>query len=127
MEESFKHQREFTRSETAVEVEVIAGQRSVVGSTRDVSMNGLYLSGERSIAAGELCSVRLYLGGRDSGVCVSARGRVARVDLGGTAVTFDDVDLEGYQHLKQLVLLNASDPDQTAEEIGQHRGLRRRE
>lgn len=127
MEERFKHQREFTRSHTAVEVEIFAGERTVVGATRDVSMNGLYLIGERAFAAGERCSIRLYLGGRDTGACVSARGRIARVDAGGTAVTFDEVDLEGYQHLKQLVLLNASDPDQTAEEIDQHRGLRRRE
>jgi hypothetical protein len=127
MQEHFKHQREFTRSQTAVEVEIAAGPRTLVGSTRDVSMNGLYLFGERSIAAGERCRIRLYLGGRESGVCVSATGRVARVDASGTAVTFDEVDLDGYQHLKQLVLLNAADPDQVAEEIDQHRGLRRRD
>ena len=127
MQEHFKHRREFSRSQTAVEVEITAGQRTVVGSTRDVSMNGLYLFGERSIAAGERCGIRLFLGGRETGIGVSARGRVARVDAGGMAVTFEEVDLEGYQHLKQLVLLNAADPDQTAEEIDQHRGLRRRQ
>jgi len=37
------------------------------------------------------------------------------------------VSLDGYQHLKQLVLLNAPDPDQVAEEIDEHVGLCRRE
>jgi hypothetical protein len=127
MQEPYKHEREFTRSATAIEVEITAGNRTVGGSTRDIAMKGLYLFGERSIAAGEACSIRLYLGGRESGVCVQARGRVARVDAEGMAVSLDEVDLDGYQHLKQLVLLNAEDPDQAAEEIEQHRGLLRRD
>ncbi len=126
MGESFKHQREFIRAATAVEVEISAGDRTIVGSTRDVSMNGVYLVGERSIAAGARCRVTVYIGGRESGARVDAAGRIARVDAHGMAVTFDEVSLDGYQHLKQLVLLNAPDPDQAAEEIDEHRGLRRR-
>jgi hypothetical protein len=42
------------------------------------------------------------------------------------AVAFDEVNLDGYHHLKQLVLFNALDPDQAVEEIEQHVGLRRR-
>jgi len=42
-------------------------------------------------------------------------------------VSFDTVDLDGYQHLRQLVLLNSPDPDRAAEEIDQHVGLLRRD
>jgi hypothetical protein len=126
MQEPFKHTREFTRCQTAIEVEIAASDRTVVGATRDVSLNGLYLFGERSFAAGSRCRITLFVGGRGSDARVEASGCVARVDLDGMAVTFDEVSLEGYQHLKQLVLLNAPDPDQVIEEIDQHVGLRRR-
>lgn len=127
MQELWKHAREFTRCQTAMDVDIASGERRVEGSTRDVSLNGLYLYGERSFPAGTRCQVVLFIGGRESGARVEAVGRVARVDAEGIAVTFEEVSLEGYQHLKQLVLLNAPDPDQVAEEIEQHVGLRRRD
>jgi hypothetical protein len=126
MQDLWKHAREFTRCPTAMEVEIAMGERSVVGSTRDVSLNGIYLYGERQFPAGTRCRVTLFVGGRESDVRVEASGHVARVDAQGMAVHFDEVSLDGYQHLKQLVLLNAPDPDQVAEEIDQHVGLRRR-
>jgi hypothetical protein len=127
MREAWKRPREFTRCQTALEVEIVVAGRKIVGSTRDVSMNGLYLSGERSVVAGLRCTVRLFVGGRETGARVDAVGRIARVDPGGIAVNFDEVSFEGYQHLKQLILLNAEDPDLAAEEIDRHVGLRRRD
>jgi hypothetical protein len=123
---SWKHAREFTRCSTAVDVELSAADCTVVGATRDVSLNAIYLFGERSLPAGTRCRVTLFIGGRESGVRVEASGRVARVDPRGMAVAFDEVNLDGYHHLKQLVLFNALDPDQAVEEIEQHVGLRRR-
>ena len=126
MQPLWKHAREFTRCHTAIEVEIAAAGATVVGSTRDVSLNAVYVLGERTLPAGTRCQVTLFIGGRESDVRAEASGRVARVDERGMAVAFDEVSLDGYHHLKQLVLLNALDPDQAAEEIGQHVGLRRR-
>jgi len=126
MQDRWKHDREFTRCQTALDVEIAACDRTLLGSTRDVSLNGLYIFGERSFAAGTRCRVTLFVGGRESGVRVEASGRVTRVDSTGMAVLFDEVSVDGYHHLKQLVLLNAPDPDQAAEEIEHHVGLRRR-
>lgn len=127
MRQSWQHPREFTRCKTALEVEITAGDRRVVGETRDLSLSGIYLFGERSLPAGTPCRVMLFVGGRESGARIEASGRIARVDAYGLAVSFDTVDLDGYQHLKQLVLFNAADPDRAAAEIDQHIGLRRRD
>jgi len=125
--EAWKHPREFTRCKTAIEVEIAAADRRVTGETRDVSLSGLYFYGERSLPAGTPCRVTLFVGGRESGARIDASGRIARVDAHGLAVSFDTVDLDGYQHLRQLVLLNSPDPDRAAEEIDQHVGLLRRD
>lgn len=126
MQERPKESREFTRCHTAMDVEITSGDRLVTGATRDVSLKGLYVNGERSIPAGARCTITLFLGGRGSQARVEASGRIARVDSGGMAVAFEEVSLDGYEHLKQLVLLNAADPDQVADEIAQHVGLRKR-
>lgn len=129
MEPAWKHAREFTRTAVAVDVDLLdseRAERSVAGATRDVSMNGLYLRAERCLPAGARCDVRLYLGGRDSGLCIEAVGRIARLDATGMAVCFEELSYDAYQHLKQLVLLNAPDPDVVLEELAQHQGLRRR-
>ncbi len=126
MQEHPKETREFTRCQTAMDVEIASGDRFIAGSTRDVSLKGLYVHGERSIPAGTRCAVTLFVGGRGSEVRIEASGRIARVDAGGMAVSFEEVTLDGYEHLKQLVLLNAPDPDQVADEIAQHVGLRKR-
>jgi len=123
---TWKHVREFTRSRVTVEVELEASEQRISGSTRDVSMSGLYLWGERRVPAGAPCRVHMLVGGDRSGIRVDARGRVARVDAEGMAVSFEEVSLEGFQHLKQLVLLNSPDPDAALDEIAQHHGLRRR-
>ncbi|MCC6641733.1 MAG: PilZ domain-containing protein [Deltaproteobacteria bacterium] len=127
MQDAWKHSREFTRCKTALEVEIIAAERHVAGETRDVSLAGIYFYGERSLPAGTPCRVTIFVGGRESGARIEASGRIARVDAHGMAVAFDALDLDGYQHLKQVVLLNAADPDQAAGEIEQHVGLRRRD
>lgn len=126
MQEIWKHTREFTRCRTAIDVEIRSAAGVVSGSTRDVSLNGIYLPGERFLATGMRCDVTLYVGGRESGALVEAAGRIARLDASGTAIVFEEMSLDGYHHLRQLVLLNAHDPDQAAEEIEEHVGLLRR-
>jgi hypothetical protein len=40
------------------------------------------------------------------------------------AIEFDRVEVESFEHLKQLILLNSSDPDNVWEEFERHLGLK---
>lgn len=120
-------QREFTRIPTVLDADLIADGRVLQGSTRDVSMKGLLLTGSGAIASGQDCAVVIYLGGRGAPVRIRASGQVARTVAGGVAVEFRElIDPESYEHLTNLVRYNARDAQQVAAEIDAHLGIRRK-
>ncbi len=119
--------REFSRSPVAVEVDVTGDDFQItVREIRNVSMGGVGIAPcDEEIPVGCECRVRLYLGGRLSGVCIEAEGRVARADDEEIGIEFTEIiGADSYQHLKRLVLLNSEDPRAVQEEFGAHLGIK---
>lgn len=124
---SDQDRREFLRVPFKTEITVRAAGRPLKsGSTLDISMNGLLLAtAETPPPEGTPCEVAIALAGSDPPVTISARGSIVRSGPGTLAVHFSDVDLDGYQHLRQVILHNAADPDQAERELSDHEGIRR--
>lgn len=119
--------REFSRAPVSVEIEVTADEFGLSAqSVRDVSLGGVSLGPcEEHTPLGVLCQVRLFVGGRASGVCIEATGEVVRVDNTGVGISFTEINgTESYHHLRQLVLLNSEDPDRAGQEFAAHLGLK---
>lgn len=119
--------REFSRAPVSVEIEVTAkGFGLSAQSVRDVSIGGVSLGPcEQSTPLGSRCQVRLFVGGRASGVCIEATGEIVRVDEAGVGIMFTEINgTESYHHLRQLVLLNSGDPDGAGQEFAAHLGLK---
>ena len=88
--------------------------------TRDLSHKGVFLLGDNPLAEGQDCLVSIRLFGDDATVPVlHMEGRVARVTEQGTAIDFVSMDPDTYMHMRNLVLLNADDPDRAQEEFCQ--------
>lgn len=120
------NQREFTRVRTRIAVDLDLPQGRIEGSTRDVSLNGAFVAVSATIAEGTSCLATLHVDGRGGAVAVRAQGRVVRVLEGGVAVHFDELlELDSYEHLRNLVLYNAADPAQAEQEFDSHLGLKR--
>lgn len=120
--------REFTR--VTMKTEVVLHMTNGIelrGCLHDVSMNGLFVSGELDLEEGDGCELEIPLADVPDGPCVRARGHVARVTQEGVAIEFDEVPLDSYEHLKNLVILNATDANQAEAQIATHLGLRRRD
>lgn len=119
--------REFTRVATTIEVE-FAGDNldPVTGVLGDVSMKGLFLFCALPPPVGTSGTISLYLGQRDTGICISARGRVVRHAPDGVGIEIREIGLDSYGHLRNLVQLNAADTDAVQHEFDSHVGLRRR-
>jgi hypothetical protein len=116
-----RERREFLRVPFRVEVTLKGDHTSVVsGDVRDVSLNGLYAAGAGRLPPGSRCEVLLVLGGPGSEVRLSLRGRVARVDRAGMGVEFQDMALDAYYHLRNLVLFNSDDQARVEEEFKAH-------
>lgn len=115
--------REFTRVRTRILVDVEAGGKKISGDVRDISLNGLWLPTTVPVSERTHCRVTIHLA---EAITIRADGVVIRSEPDGIAVHFLELlELESYEHLRNLILYNAVDPARAEQEFDRHLGLRR--
>jgi hypothetical protein len=87
---------------------------------RDLSLRGVYLEGISGRRQGEKCEVELFLTGSSSELKLNMAGKVVRHDDNGLGVHFEEIDIDTFFHLKNIVYYNADDPDQVENELGEN-------
>jgi len=96
--------------------------------TLDLSLRGACIRQTSELAEGQEVELSLLLGDAPDHVRVEILGRVTRVDGQGLGIEFTGVrGVESLDHLRRLVLYNASDTARVEEEFRNHRGLKRRD
>jgi hypothetical protein len=119
--------REFSRCLVTAKVEVRLDSGVLVeGRSRDVSLNGLWFASERSLPVGNTVKVMLVLNAGGTEHRIEVHGHVVRVDEGGVAVEFTEIDSDSVDHLRRLVMYNAESAEQVETEFNSHLGIRRR-
>lgn len=121
------NQREFTRVRTTIPIDcAVPGGRTMIGTTRDVSLCGCFVASTETPASGDRLGVTLHIDGRGGAIRVLASAEVVRCLPGGFAVQFLELlEVDSYEHLRNLVLYNAEDPNQAETEFDSHLGLKR--
>ena len=110
--------REFSRVPFHMVAQLrVQGTEYTVTNIRDVSMSGIFLEGEIDLELETHCEVILKLEGSDPSVQIEVSGLVQRVEEGGCGIRFTQIPLESYDHLNQIVQLNATNPSQSEKEI----------
>jgi hypothetical protein len=95
------------------------GARVLDLETRDLSHKGMFVLGEVPLKAGQTCIITLHLlGDEENAPVLRMEGKIVRSTAGGTAIDFVSMDPDTYLHLRNLVLLNAEDPDEAEKEFG---------
>jgi hypothetical protein len=123
--------RGFVRVAFNTEVVITAGEWSLRAKNGiDISMSGLHLTGlDRADSGrplpGTSCKAGIHLQAAGHRVQIEADGRIIRSEPGELAVEFTEIELDGYRHLRQLILNNADDPDSAEKQFNEHRGIRR--
>jgi len=119
--------REFSRIDIKIIAKVRAkGQEIVSNGAHDVSMKGVFVKGKTDWSIGTECEIHLILEGQNPPVDIKVKGRVQRITGEGIALLFTEVSLEAYEHLHNLVMLNADDPDKAEREFKNHLGLKKK-
>ena len=120
--------REFTRVPIKIWVEVRAGDRVIkTHETHDLSMTGISLKQEGTpLAVDTACGVSVFLEGAEPPIHVDMKGRVGRSTEKELAVEFKEIDLESYEHLKNLVRYNSENAEAVDKELGEHTGIKRK-
>jgi len=120
------NQREFTRVPAKVKVELVTRDGVIfTRQTRNLSMNGLYLEAQEKLPMNTECQLRVFLGESRDAACIEMLGCVSRVDEMGMAIEFRQIEVEGFERLRNLVLLNTNQVQEIEEEFRSHHGLRK--
>jgi hypothetical protein len=83
----------------------------VGGDSVNLSLSGMLVETKKQIPLGTVCRVRLRLSGTQEPIELTMDGRVVRQDPSGFGIQFDEMDLDSYTLLKEVVRHNADDPD----------------
>ena len=117
MDESNRRRRTRINIHTRVDVQT-TGARLLDVETRDLSHKGLYLLGDLPLTQGQGCTLTVHLlGGPEDGPALRMEGHIMRVTPQGAAIDFVSMDAETYMHLRNLVILNAADPERAEAEF----------
>lgn len=104
--------RKNTRVDFHATANVRMGERNFERlAIRDLSLKGVYLFGLEGCMPGDRCDVSLVLSGTSSELTLSMQGEVVRLEPGGAGIHFDELDVDSFFHLKNIVYFNAPDPD----------------
>ena len=80
-------------------------------ATENLSTKGVFIAGVTGRTIGDTCSIELHLSGASSDLVLRMQGRVVRTPPNGIAIQFEEVDLDSFYHLKNIVYYNSEDPD----------------
>jgi len=122
------NQREFTRVPVNLEVEVKSGKSTILGHlTKDVSMNGLFLTSEEKFPVDTDCHLIIFLGGRESRQRIKLKGKVVRMEERGMAFAFHEImGSDSFAHLRTLILYNSPKARSVEKEFKTHFGIKPR-
>ena len=119
--------REFSRVPVKIQLKLrVDGEVVFSGPTDDVSMKGLSFKTDKRFPLDTECDLILFLEGTTPPVEFQATGKIQRHMDSGMGVLFSEIDLEAYDHLHNLVLMNSEDPDQVEKEFRDHLGIKKR-
>lgn len=119
--------REFTRVPPRLEAMVITENYHISRcETRDISMHGVFVLTDDVLPEDTKCNITLELAGSANDVKLSLVGTVIRNNDNGMAIEFDEIDLDSFEHLQHIVLLNADDPEAVRNEFDKHVGLKKK-
>jgi hypothetical protein len=118
--------REFTRVPIHIWGTFHEGGREIVtAEITMLSLRGCYAAATPPLPAGGRYRLELYTGEASATIHIMVEARIVRTEEAGMGVEFVEMPLESYDHLRNMVLLNASDPEQVERELRAHIGLKR--
>ncbi len=117
-----RNQRVNVRLETILEL-----SRSVKthGVCENLSAKGLFFACDPKPQVGALCTLVLRLGDDRYHPSIRIQGKVVRADDRGVGIEFLAIDFHDFEHLKNIVLYSATDPDKVEAEFRQYLELYR--
>lgn len=101
-----KHLRVGFSTIIKVQLDAEDGRIELEGSSKDLSLKGLFLDTDQIFKKGTRCVVDIVLTGTVEEMKLPIEGSIVRSGADGTAIEFDSMDVDTYSHLKNIVSYN---------------------
>ena len=86
-------------------------QISTKGMVDNLSMKGMFLSTREILSSGSPLEISIILSGSSSLLSIKLKGRVVRQTEAGIAIEFQEMDLDSFTHLRNIIAQNTDDAD----------------
>ena len=121
-EKSTTHMKDNQRKRTRVLfktlVDLESGDTRLTGlATRNLSLKGVFVESTRQLAIDTPVEVRLTLSGTGSNITLEMKGKIIRTEENGMGVDFMEIDLDSFQHLRNIVMYNAGNATDVDHEL----------
>ena len=96
---------------TDIQIVIESGGNEVIlaGSSKDLSLKGLFVTTQQKFLAGTACAVEVYLSGGVEKITLKINATIVRETENGLGIVFDSMDVDTYSHLKKIVYYNSID------------------
>lgn len=91
-------------------------QISIKGMVDNLSMKGMFLTTKEILSDGSPLEISIILSGSSSFLSIKLKGRVVRQTEAGIAIEFQEMDLDSFTHLRNIIAQNSDDADAAYEE-----------
>lgn len=108
--------RRFSRVDFKKEVEIFVNGAKYSGEIENLSLKGAYLKTTHPLQMGDQVEIIIHLT-VNTEFDVNLRGKVVRLSDGGAGVLFDQIDLDSFAHLRNIIAYNFGDDDLVMEEF----------
>ncbi len=102
--------RKNLRVDFSTRIQVIVGlddaQVNLEGSSKDLSLRGIFVITDKRFTPGSRCVVKICLTGSVEKIELVMEATVVRQTPKGIGIVFDSMDVETYSHLKKIVQYN---------------------
>jgi hypothetical protein len=109
MESQEKRQRIRVPYRTEIIIGYAEEELHLEGDSVNLSRSGILVKTREKIPLGTNCRVRLRLSGTEDPIELSMIGRVVRAEFTGFGIQFDEMDLDSFTLLREIIRHNAED------------------
>ena len=89
----------------------------IKGQVENLSLRGMFLKTSGEIPLNSSIEIQIFLSGTVSELSIKLKGMVIRLEKKGMAVKFDEMELDSFIHLKNIVAYNEGNADKIMQEF----------
>lgn len=119
------NQRGRIRASFDTEIVIKKDDKIIVSNhTRDISLNGIFVVTKDRLEVDTICDLTIALNSHVTSLNLRLKAKIVRHSDDGMAVHFEEMELETYQHLKNIVLYNSENPEDFLQQCDERPGFK---